>query len=360
MESENLFRTFYEQTLDLFLLMDLKGKIIGCNPAFSKFLGYAEDELCTKTIYDLFLDDSDFTKESMKVLQTDGYLPNAEFGLQKKNGSIIPVLGNIVLLKDETDTPFAYHASLRDVTSFQQAKAKLKEKEQEIELHTQQLADFINVASHELRTPIQPILNYAELAHNGQVSQDEALHVILKNAIQLTSLTNDILEVSRIERGSLKYHFKKTNLSNLLYEIVKNQRTKIKGDPLIKLRTNPGVFISGDDLRLSQAINNIIDNAIKFTKKGSITVSQKMTDNRVIVTIKDTGIGIPEEILTTCFDRFVTKDVGDLETKGTGLGLYITKSIIDAHNGEISVFNNNDGGATFVISLPSKQNKRMK
>jgi signal transduction histidine kinase len=118
------------------------------------------------------------------------------------------------------------------------------------------------------------------------------------------------------------------------------------------------VEIELDADRISQVLTNILGNAAKFTEKGKIKIetSRASDDNSLIeIRISDTGGGIPEEILPRLFEKFATKDVGDSAKHGIGLGLYISKAIVRAHNGKISAFNNSEGGATFVISLPTEQ-----
>ena len=225
----------------------------------------------------------------------------------------------------------------------------------ELKAHSDLQTDFINIASHELRTPIQPILNQAELASQGIKPTNDALRIILKNAKHLSRLTEDILEVSRIERGSINYNFEKMNLSKLLYEIISNQKEKNDKVIPINIDVKSDVIIKADKIKLNQAISNVINNSIKFTKKGSISITQDISDEKdnVIITIADTGSGIPEQILPNIFDRFVTHDIGNFESKGTGLGLYICKSIINAHGGKIYAKNNDNSGATFRIILPT-------
>ena len=231
---------------------------------------------------------------------------------------------------------------------------ELKKKNVELQQHYDLQSDFISIASHELRNPIQPIVQFAELAKKGIVSKDEALYIILKNAHHLTSLTNDILEVSRIDTGTTEYKLEPVYLENFLYDLVKMQRMKIEKKINIKFHPLCKAIVMADKIRLAQAINNILENSIKFTVKGEITLKILQSKKDFVdILIIDTGKGIPQDILPRIFERFVTKDEDVNVQKGTGLGLYICKSIINSHKGTISAKNNDNSGATFRIILPT-------
>jgi two-component system, OmpR family, sensor histidine kinase VicK len=220
--------------------------------------------------------------------------------------------------------------------------------------------EFINVAAHELRTPIQPILGLSEVlyAKIKDTEQRQLLDTITRNAKRLQRLTNDILDVTKIESQSLKLNKERFNLSDLISSsIIEDYRNHIEKDNIaVKLLYEPNnkdnnIFVEADRGRLIQVISNLLDNAIKFTKEGTISIITEKKDSQVIVSVKDTGTGIDPEILPRLFSKFTTKS----ERGGTGLGLFICKNIVEAHGGKIWIENNNiyDGkkGATFTFSL---------
>jgi two-component system, OmpR family, sensor histidine kinase VicK len=241
--------------------------------------------------------------------------------------------------------------------------------------------DFVNIAAHELRTPIQPILSLSEvlISQKGNIEQyEEQLHVINRNAKRLRILVEDILDVTRIESHSLNLKKKRINLSHLILNAMAEFEDQIRkdknNDAKIKLSTvlaterisfnkkekvkehednNQDVFVDADKERLAQVIFNLLNNAIKFTQEGSIAISagEKVESNKkvVVVSVKDTGTGIDTEMLPRLFSKFVSNS----EKGGTGLGLYISKSIIEAHGGKIWAENNADGkGAMVSFNLP--------
>jgi signal transduction histidine kinase len=218
--------------------------------------------------------------------------------------------------------------------------------------------EFINIASHELRTPIQPILGLSEvlLDQQGNIEQyRELLNTINRNAKRLQQLTENILDATKIESQSLQLKKEKFNLNEVIMNVVADydiQIRKIK-DVKVSFISKGDFLVEADKGRLNQVISNLLDNAIKFTQKGSVVISTQRKDNNndnsVIVSIKDTGIGIDQEIMPRLFSKFASKSF-----IGTGLGLFISKSIIEAHGGRIWAENNPDGkGAAFLVSLPT-------
>jgi signal transduction histidine kinase len=191
--------------------------------------------------------------------------------------------------------------------------------------------------------------------------EEELLDIIVRNSKRLQQITEDILDLSKIESGSLVLKKEKFHLKEMITEIFSDYEQKIKNRSSIKLsyesRENNAIIIEADRSRLYQVVNNLLCNAIKFTNNGSITVivERKDNDKNIVVSIKDTGTGIHPEMLPKLFRKFATKS----QTGGTGLGLFISKSIIEAHGGKMWAENNNtitgnkeEKGATFAFSLP--------
>jgi signal transduction histidine kinase len=216
--------------------------------------------------------------------------------------------------------------------------------------------EFLGIASHELRSPIQPILSYADLVIKGDIPCEQAIETIFAQALRLQNLANDILDVARIEAGQLSCVMKPISVNRVIKDAVSSIRESLgRKDVDIELQLlKHDVEIQLDADRITQVLTNILGNAAKFTKKGKIKIeASRLSEASLIeIRISDTGSGIPKEILPRLFEKFATKDVGASARQGTGLGLYISKAIIDAHNGKISAFNNSEGGATFVVCLP--------
>jgi signal transduction histidine kinase len=236
---------------------------------------------------------------------------------------------------------------------------QLAEANEQLKIHHKMQEEFINIASHEIKTPTQAILGYSEMSEMEPERSKEYLQPILRNARRLQKLTNDILDVTRIESQSLNLNKERVNLDDVISSVLVDYRNQIereRNQKDIKLvyennddNKPRDIFVEADRERLTQVISNLISNAIKFTQEGVIKVSVEVKDNRdAVMTIKDNGEGIDSEIMPRLFTKFATKSI-----TGTGLGLFISKSIVDAHGGKIWGENNKDGrGATFTFSLP--------
>jgi signal transduction histidine kinase len=236
-------------------------------------------------------------------------------------------------------------------------QAELYEK---LEAHDRMQKEFINIAAHELRTPTQAILGYSELLQDdsGEHTAD-MLKALTRNAYRLQRLITDILDIARIESGTLILEIESVNLTDLITTAIgdaKNQ-VKISGKSIEisyfhkqiqDAQQKKDLIVDADKDRILQVLSNLLSNALKFTKEGSIAVTTEKVENEVIVKIKDSGSGIDREIFPNLFERFVSKS-----EKGTGLGLFISKNITLAHGGRIWAENNPDGiGAMFAFSLP--------
>lgn len=236
---------------------------------------------------------------------------------------------------------------------------QIKEANSKLNLLNNSQKEFINTAAHELRSPIQPILGLSEILISKLKDSEERelIDVIHRNAKRLQMLTEDILDVTRIESRSLQLNKEHFNLKDIIVNCIddvianrysNNYSSNRKNLPKILVEHND-VFIDADKGRIFQVISNLLNNAIKFTdSEGRISISSETKDGNVVVTIKDTGIGIDPEIMAKLFTKFATKSYG-----GSGLGLYISKSIVEAHSGKIWAQNNLDEkGAAFSFSLP--------
>jgi nitrogen-specific signal transduction histidine kinase len=235
---------------------------------------------------------------------------------------------------------------------------------EKLKIHDRLQEEFINTAAHELRTPIQPILGLAEILRSKKNNitstnvYDEYLSVIIRNARRLKELTDNILDIARIESKSITLNRKLVNLKSVIKDAVEDAVENQADPKLIKIQFDSNIrsgdniiLVSIDKGRIKQVISNLLSNALNFTKIGTISITIEKLKNRksyvAIVSIKDSGSGIDPQIMPLLFTKFVTKS-----EKGTGLGLYICKKIIDAHGGEIWGKNNLDHGATFSFSLP--------
>jgi two-component system sensor histidine kinase VicK len=238
-----------------------------------------------------------------------------------------------------------------------------------LENNDKAMKEFINIAAHELRTPIQPILGLSEMlpdARNDPQQHGKFVEIIVRNAHKLENLAEDILDVTRIESGRLQLSMEMIDLYELVDSVVHDFQKFLPADGKVIMnyqKLNDGrndeedhgvshLAIMGDPARIAQVLSNLLRNALKFTNEGTISVRVGKNDSpsysEAVVSISDSGQGIDPEVMYKLFEKFVSKSV-----KGTGLGLFISKSIVEAHGGKIWGENNKDGnGATFTFTLP--------
>ncbi len=215
--------------------------------------------------------------------------------------------------------------------------------------------EFINIASHEMKTPTQAILGFSELVETHPEKSGEMIHAIKRNAERLQRLTNDILDVARIESQSLKLNKESVNIHDKIQNVIRDIENQIPSSSTPRISfvcPKEPIYVQADKVRLYGVLANLLNNAIKFTKKGTIVARVKVKDNdEVIISVKDRGTGIHPDILPRLFTKFATKS-----DTGSGLGLFISKGIVEAHGGKIWAENKSDGrGTIFYFTLPLKK-----
>jgi signal transduction histidine kinase len=311
---------------------------------------------------------------------------------QQRNISIIIVIIISALALGIAFLVITWNQRLR--TTVNTKTSELKGANEQLKAHDKMQREFINIAAHELRTPTQAVLGYSEILKQQsreENRQNEMIDAIHRNATRLQRLANDILDVTRIESNTLKLRKERFNLNDVLSHLVNDYRNEInKNNPQISIIYEPamepgngGPLIVADKERVIQVVSNLINNAIKFTTQGRIFVSAKiirengemrtknnelrnpedrmigtdkeirrLDNGQVLVSIKDTGSGIDSEIVPKLFSKFTTKSL-----KGTGLGLFISKSIVEAHGGNIWAENNESCDASHMFSRNDNEDR---
>lgn len=268
---------------------------------------------------------------------------NALFDLQNNFSSLMIILigviafviAMIILLwnKGLEEVVSQRTADLRKMNNF------LLAANERLKVHDLMQKEFLNIASHEMKTPTQTILLHSNLLSINPDLGHESIEAIIRNATRLQKLVNDILDITRIESKSLKLNKERLNLNEIIVPVLEEYSSQVDSGKLtIQYEASCDIYAHGDKARITQVISNLLDNAIKFTKEGFISISTTpIDDDYVLVSITDTGPGIDSKVFPRIFDKFVTKS-----EHGIGLGLYISKSIIEAHGGKICAHNNKD------------------
>jgi signal transduction histidine kinase len=257
------------------------------------------------------------------------------------------------------------------VENLNQSNQQLLQTIEELKAENVKLRLFINIAAHELRTPIMPIVGYSEMLQED-IGERMEIKGIIYNAKRLEQLAGNILEGAKIENHTLQLHNEHFNLKDLIFDIIRDYEDQLimKGKNGVRLLYEPkDIFLVADKIRLGRVISNLLNNAIKFTANGEITIDTegikqnemstmetKLGENNeqhsgeIYISIKDTGTGLSPVTIPKLFSKFVSTDYG-----GTGLGLFISKNIIESHGGRIWAENNIDAkGAQVSFTLPVK------
>jgi signal transduction histidine kinase len=253
-------------------------------------------------------------------------------------------------LKAANESLLQSNAKLENANKqLEEANSQLAQANERLLVHDRMQKEFINIAAHELRTPTQAIIGYSELLEMQPEDKDEHIQAISRNAQRLERLTSDILDVTRIEGNLLNLQKEKVNLDYIVSSVIKDVKNRVSNGSIKFVYEPTNIVVDADKNRLTQVISNLVSNAVKFTPNGEIEISASKSEKQVVIAVKDTGSGIDPKIYPRLFTKFATKS-----QTGTGLGLFISKSIVEAHGGRIWAENNVNGkGATFFFTLPA-------
>jgi len=363
--SEEQFKTILQSVPDAYLLSDTKGNIEDCNKSTENLIGHQQEDIIGKTLSQLNLLSKEQIPKAVKLFNkilSEQPIGPVEFELDQKNKKKAAVEIMTVPVKIRNRSLVLVIG--RDITQRKKTERELLLAKQRAEAANQAKSDFLTSISHELRTPLNAIIGFSQVLegkHFGELNEKQSsyIKVIKESGQHLLDMINEILDLSRIESGKMKLELSQTNLNDLL----ENGLVMIK-QKCLKHRISLGLnidkeidnkFFKFDERRLKQVIFNLLMNAAKFTPdEGSIKVEAYRQDNHLIISVSDTGMGIPKKFQKKIFEPFYQVKGGIKgKTSGLGLGLNLCKRIINLHNGKIWVESEGRGqGSTFRISLP--------
>ncbi len=368
-ESEKKFRELFEESGDENLILG-DGNIIDCNKSLLKLLHYKTKEgllmVHPSKISPEFQEDGsksiDKANEMIR-LAIENKTHRFEWLLMNSNGEIIETE---VLLTSINNKGKIIHAVLRDIGYRKDVKRKLIEAKNQAMQANKLKSEFLANMSHEIRTPMNAVLGFSDILNNKLSNNAECqplIQGIINGGKNLTSLINDILDLSKIEAGRLEIIKEPVNILDLIEDIKQIFSVTLKNKNIILLLDIDKRFPNSlllDKTRIRQILFNLVGNAIKFTEKGSVTISAKIdkyirhkSKVDLIIEVRDTGIGIPNNQVDILFDPFIQIKNQDNKYGGTGLGLSITKRLTEAMNGEISVKSELGKGSVFSINFKS-------
>jgi PAS domain S-box-containing protein len=352
---------------------DMKGLCTFINPAGARMLGYERRELLGEHLHTLIHhtrpDGTPYPARECKIYRAfeRGMAVTADDEVfWRKGGMAVPV--------EYTSQPVSVDGEIRGaVVSFSDITARLEREEQRqrlLEYERQQSArlreldqlkdEFVSLVSHELRTPLTSVIGYLELLSEGEGGElpEDARHfleVAERNARRLLTLVGELLMIARIEAGKLDLRLERVALRPLVAEAVDSARPAAETKGLeLTLEDGSDTVVEADRERLGQILDNLVSNAIKFTPSGGrVDVAVAERNGSVAVSVSDTGIGIAESEREHMFQRFFrTKGAAEHAIQGTGLGLTITKALVEAHHGTISFESAENEGSTFTVQFP--------
>jgi PAS domain S-box-containing protein len=372
-DSEKKFRHLIEYANDAIFIADTHGTIIEVNKKSCEFTGYTREELLSKKLID-FVKSSEREKNRKMFAQVEEGISteNFETTLIRKDGTAMTILLNMVM--SEFSGERIIQGIARDIT-----QRKIMEKEREsyikaLEKLNEKLAEadklktqFLATMSHELRTPLNSIIGFTDIilaGMSGPISEEvrEQLEIVSGSSKHLLNLINDILDLSRIESGKLELILTTFTLEDIIQEVVRIHSPMAKEKSLqLSYDLQPGLpSITNDKTRIKQILMNLVNNAIKYTHEGSVSLEARLSRNNQLVhiTVRDTGIGISQENVKDIFQAFKQLDSGSTRRyEGAGLGLYLSKKLVDLLGGEISVESEKNKGSVFVVSFPVSYEK---
>ncbi len=340
----------------------LDGTIISWNTAAERMYGYTAEEIVGKPITLLFPQDrQDEFSAIMEHIKRGERLDHYETMRVRKDGTILNVAVTVSPIKDVAGEIIGASAIARDISEQKRLQAELWKSKQQLEVILENKDEFISMASHELKTPLTSLKGFTNVLQRrlAQQGDEQILHYLSRMDFQLYKLTkiiNDLLDISKMQAGQLSFQKEPFEFDSLIQETVEDlQAATLSHHFLIEGKT--GKQILGDKDRLEQVFINLLTNAVKYSPQADkVLVSLLCTQEEAIVGVKDFGIGIDESYHHKIFERFY--QVTDPEEKtypGLGMGLYISKEIVDRHHGRMWVESRKGEGATFFVALPLLQ-----
>jgi PAS domain S-box-containing protein len=354
-ESEERYSDLFDNANDLIQSVDAEGKFVYVNTAWLNALGYDKGDLEHLKFADIMVQEElapclDLFERTMRGEQFN----NVQITFVTKHGAEMCVEGNVGA-RIKNGEYVAARGIFRDITE----RIIAEEKQRELDAMK---SEFISNVSHELRTPLHSLKGFTKLLVSGKVddpkTQNEFLAIVDKESDRLGDLIDDLLDMSRLESGRFKINKEVISLKNIIHDAVERvgSLASEKGITITEEMNSELPEMEVDGKRMGQVITNLLSNAIKYNQEnGSITVKSEVSNSDLLVQVSDRGIGISEDDIPQLFERFYRVEASD-RIEGTGLGLHITRQIIEAHSGRIWIESKLGEGSTFSFTLPLRQN----
>ncbi|MBP7865454.1 MAG: PAS domain S-box protein [Acidobacteria bacterium] len=393
-KSEKLYRTIFENATDGIFQTTWEGRLLTANPAMARIFGYdSPGEMIaslSNRLFTLYVD-PEKRREYLRLLEGNGFIKNFEYKAYRKDGSIIHVSENTHVIRGEDGKVSHYEGIIEDVTEKKRID-ELKAEKETADAANRAKSEFLSCMSHELRTPLTSIVGFANIVHrkvekvilpNLPAENEKArtaakqirenAEIIMFESRRMTKLISDLLDLSKIEAGKKEWKRLPVSVPDIIDQALMVTRPLFKQNGLeVAAEVEAGLpAVMGDEDGLIQVLINLVSNSVKFTERGgTIFIGARRckgcarwgeegpgaaASQGVLVTVRDTGVGIPADKQGEVFEKF--RQVGetlDSIIRGTGLGLYICRQIVEIHGGRIGVTSEGPGkGSCFFFTVPS-------
>jgi len=364
-ESEERFRKIFEESPISIAMTGKDMAIIRANSSFCKMMGYKEDELKSVPLKSFTHPDYAAGDDVALLRLVAEEIPvyHTENRFIRKDKSEIWGSATISIIRNNNDEAQYFLAMIGDITQRKQAESELIAAKEKAEESDRLKTAFLHNVSHEIRTPMNAIIGFSALLNEPDTTEEERhqfIDIIFQSGSQLLSIINDIVDIANIESGQVRLNMKEMNLNAAMRSLDEQFSYKGKSD-LLKINLKTGLSdekskIVTDGIKLIQILSNLISNATKFTREGSVNFGYSLKDGNLEFYVKDTGIGIPKEHHEKIFERFFQVDnVISRKFGGTGLGLSISKAYVELLGGKIWVSSESGCGTDFRFTLPYKR-----
>lgn len=341
---------------DAIISKNLKGIITSWNKSATKIFGYEPDEIIGKSIK--LLIPSKRKNEEKYILESIArgeQVQHYETERLKKNGEIVNLSLTISPIKNQKGEIIGASKIARDITEMTATRNQKDTYTKQLELLNQHKDEFMSLASHELKTPLTSAKAYIQLL-SKLIEEDHKGFGLIERAVvsisRLESLINDLLDLSKIKAGKLQYHMESINFNEVLENSVESAM-HLSSTHKIIVENLTNLTLTGDKVRLEQVLNNLLENAIKYSPEANtVEVSVSQVNDKVVVSIKDEGIGIPKESIKHLMERYYRVDNNSVRFPGLGMGLYISTEILKRHGGKLWVKSKENQGSIFYFDLP--------
>lgn len=354
--SEARYRTLVETSPNGFTLADLEGKLILCNQQAARLFGYANPEAMVGVNVFKFVTAGD---RRLAVLNTqkalnENRITYGEYTMERRDGSQFPGEISSAVLRDNAGTPTGFISITRDFTEHKKA---VEAEKQLVMLEK----EFLSSVSHELRAPLLSLIDYLNLLRTGKIheatSRDEALSHASSDASHLMDMVDELLDFSLLEGQNLTLNWKKVDIVKVIANALGSlrERASAKRVALISAPSESALAADMDPLRIRRVLVKLVDNAIKSSQAdGKVLVTSRSMNGQIIINVIDEGAGISLEESSRMFEKYFRVSLSpDDSTHGPGMGLYISKQIVEAHGGSLSVSSQLGSGSTYTLTIPA-------